>query len=376
MSREYRICKRCIMDTTDPLIEFDDHGHCNHCRDYDRRVSGEVVSGSEGEQRILALADRIRQAGQGKPYDCVLGLSGGVDSTMVAYIAERKMGLRPLAVHLDNGWNTELAEANIGNIVSTLGIEFRRRAVDWEEFRDLQKAFLKASVPNCEIPTDHAINATLFHTAARHDIRYILGGGNVATEGILPSSWGHFNLDYKHLRAIHRQFGTVPLKTTPILPLPTILYYVLLRGIQVVPVLNYCDYKRSTAVRLIQEELRWSDPGGKHCESVYTRFFQGYILPRKFGYDKRRAHLSTLICSGDITREAALEEVAKSPYTDSDLAVDMDMFCRKLDLTDDEFRRIMSTSPRQHTDYRYSRFAFGVLWGLRRAFKRIATRGS
>lgn len=374
MPKQYEICKRCIMDTTDPDISFDEEGVCNHCRKYDIRVANEVETGDEGERRLQAIAARIRADGANKKYDCIIGLSGGVDSSMAAYTAKR-LGLRPLAVHLDNGWNSELAVQNMTRIVDRLDFDFQLHKVDWEEFKDLQLSFLKASVPNCEIPTDHAINALLLHTAAQQNVRYIIGGGNIATEGILPPAWGHYNLDLKHIRAIHRRFGTLPLRTIPLISVSSFVHHVLIRGIRIIPVLNYIDYRKTSAVRLLEQELGWQSPGGKHYESVYTRFVQGHVLPNKFGFDKRKAHFSTLICSGDMSRDDALKEIEKSPYPKSDMWADRALLLEKFGISSEELEQILEAPAKKHEDYPRSRVVFGSMIRLRAVFKKLATRG-
>ena len=372
MTAQYRICTRCIMDTTDPDIQFDENGICNHCKNYYVRLANEVHSGDEGKRRLDEIVARIKAHGHGKQYDCITGVSGGVDSTMVIYKLS-KLGLRPLVVHFDNGWNTELANENVKRMLDILNIDLHATVVDWEEFKDLQLSFLKASVPNAEIPTDHAINALLFNMAAKYKIRHIIGGGNVATEGILPQSWRHNSLDLRHLHAIHNRFGKIPLKTLPKISLPRIFYNVLFRGIRIIPILNYIDYKKSQAMQVLQKEFGWRYYGYKHYESIYTRFFQGYILPRKFGYDKRRAHLSTLICSGDVTREDALAEMEKDPYVDNNLDEDKAFVIKKLGLTEQDFDQLMKLPIKAHSDYPSNAFIFVGLSNLRAIFKRIAT---
>lgn len=360
------------MDTSDPDISFDDQGVCNHCRHYARRVATEVHTGEEGSRRLQAIVDRIGEAGKGRDYDCIVGVSGGADSTTVAWTA-RRLGLRPLAVHFDNGWNSELAVANIRAVLQALDIDLTTYVVDWEEFRDLQLAFLRASVANCEIPTDHAINAVLYRSAADHGVRYVLGGGNVSTEGILPPSWGYYNLDLRQIIAIHRRYGTVPLRTFPTLSLPRLLYYVFVKRIRTIPILNYIDYNKSEAVERLHREFGWRDYGGKHYESVYTRFFQGYILPVKFGFDKRRAHLATRVCAGQMSREEALREMERDPYAGSDLRGDMEFVIKKLGLTGEEFEGLMKAPVKSYRDYPSNHHFFDGMKSLRSAFKQIAT---
>lgn len=367
-------CSRCIMDTSDPEIQFDSAGVCSHCKDYEIRVRDELAPVAEREARLQALVSKIKERGKNLPYDCIIGVSGGVDSTMVAYHVKR-LGLRPLAVHLDNGWNSELAVDNIKKTIETLQIDLATHVIDWEEFRDLQLSFLKASVPNCEIPTDHAIYACLFQVAKQQGTRYIIVGSNVVTEALLPRAWGYVNLDLKHIKAIHRRFGTVPLKTFPHQNLPSFLFDVLVRGIRAIPLLNYVDFNKADAKQLIQRELGWRDYGGKHFESIYTRFFQGYILPTKFGYDKRRAHLSNLVLSGQITREQAIKEMDRSPYAGVDFAEDREFVIKKLGITEAEFEAILNAPPRLHRDYPSHHYFFLGMPKLKKAFKKLAMTG-
>ncbi len=367
-----RVCSRCIMDTSDPDIDFHDDGTCNHCRRYAERAESEIFRGDMAERHLDSLVAEMKRNGRKREYDCIIGVSGGVDSTMVAYHV-RRLGLRPLALHLDNGWNSELAVNNIHTTLAALDIDLQTHVIDWEEFRDLQLSFLRASVPNCEVPTDHAINALLIKTAARTGIRYVLHGGNVATESIMPLAWSYYNQDLRHLRAIHRRFGSRKLKTLPQITFVGFVSAILVRGVRYIPILNCLDYNKAKAKALIQSDLGWRDYGGKHFESIYTRFFQGYILPTKFGFDKRRAHLSTLVCAGEIGRDEALREMDKEPYPAVELARDREYVPKKLGITNDEFEQIMSAPPRQHGDYPSNRFLFHDLQSLRERFKRIAT---
>ncbi|MBM4076522.1 MAG: N-acetyl sugar amidotransferase, partial [Planctomycetes bacterium] len=339
----------------------------------DKRARNELFVGREREIQLEKMVDTIKREGRGRDYDCIIGVSGGVDSTMVAYHM-KQLGLRSLAVHLDNGWNSELAVCNIKQTLDTLGIDLITHVIDWEEFRDLQLSFLKASVPNCEIPTDHAINALMINTALKTGARFILTGSNLATEAIMPLAWGYHNQDLIHIRAIHRQFGTIPLKTFPTLSLPKFLWTVMVRGVKLVPILNYLNYKKTEAKELIQKELGWRDYGGKHFESIYTRFFQGYILPRKFGYDKRRAHLSTLVASGQMARDEALREMKNDVYGGNDLQQDLEFVIKKFGLTEAQFEEIMTAAPKRHTDYPSNYMIYEKLTSLKKIFKRIATR--
>ncbi|MDN3511645.1 MAG: N-acetyl sugar amidotransferase [Candidatus Jettenia sp. CY-1] len=372
MSKPYQICKRCIMDTSDPDIQFDANGICNHCTTAIERIGKQLLPQSERSKALTALIEKIKTEGRGKDYDCIIGVSGGVDSTTTAYYV-KKLGLRPLAVHFDNGWDSELAVDNINKTLNTLGIELYTYVVDWEEFRDLQMCFLKASVTNCEIPTDHGITALLFKMACKEKIRFILSGSNVVTEAIMPYSWGHYNQDLKHMVALHKRYGSIPLKTMPTINIFQYFSYVFIKKIRQIPFLNYIEYNKNEAKKMLMKEIGWRDYGGKHYESVWTRFFQGYYLPAKFGYDKRRAHLSTLICSGQMSRDTALAEMEKSPYDPDLLKQDMQFVLKKFRLTKEEFDEILHALPKKATDYPSHYFLFHVLQRYKNVFRKIAT---
>lgn len=373
VSDNYRICVRCIMDTTDPLIEFDDEGICNHCRVYDERVQNELYYNEVGQQRLNRLVERIKMEGVNKEYDCIIGISGGVDSTIVAYRV-KKLGLRPLAIHLDNGWDSELAVSNIEKILKLLDIDLYTYVLNWEEFKDLQISFLKASVPNAEIPTDHAINATLYHQAARRKINYIITGGNIVTEGTLPLSWGYYNRDWRYIKAIHKKFGSVKLRSFYHLTLFNWVNYVFIKGIKWFPLLNYQPYVKEEAKEFLVQKLGWRDYGGKHYESIYTRFFQGYILPKKFGFDKRKAHLSTLVCAGQMTRDEAIREIEGGTYpTEEMMSQDREYVIKKLGFTEQEFERIMSQPVKTYKDYPNNSFLYNKLSFIVGLAKRRAT---
>ena len=352
MTKLYQMCTRCIMDTTDPCIEFDEYGVCNHCRKYDELVKEYRCSNESNSARLADIVNKIKTAGKNKAYDCIIGVSGGVDSTYTLYMAN-KLGLRPLAVHFDNGWNSEYSAHNIEELVKRLNIDLSTYVNDWEEFRDLQLSFLKASVPCGEIPTDHAISAVLYRFAIKENIQFIITGSNVSTEGILPASWGYDLKDSRYILGIQKYFGTVNMKSYPSYNLLNLFYYHVIKRIKIIRILNYMPYNKSNAKRIIQDELGWKDYGGKHYESTYTRFFQAYVLPRKFNIDKRRAHLSSLICSGQITREETIKEMAEPLYKDNKAMLEEKHYAlKKLGLTEAEFENIMKQPCKTYRDYR------------------------
>jgi N-acetyl sugar amidotransferase len=339
---DYQVCTRCVMDTTDPTITFDANGTCNHCRDYDAKTRPLLLPPAQRDAEFNNMIAAIKAAGRGRKYDCLLGLSGGVDSSYLAWLAW-KHELRTLLVHMDNGWDSELAVKNIENIVKSTGFDYYNHVIDWDEFRELQLAYFRASVVDIEVVTDHAIDALVFRAASKFRIKYILNGGNHVTESIMPCTGWNWPLknDLANLMAIHRAFGRGTLKTYPLMGMYKIRYYQALRGFRYVDLLDLVPYRLEDAIATLEREFDWRYYGGKHWESVFTKFYQAYILPTKFNVDKRKAHFSTLICSGQMTRDEALRRLALPIYPPESLAVEYDYCVKKLSLTRDEFERIM-----------------------------------
>jgi N-acetyl sugar amidotransferase len=350
--RPYRICTRCIMDTSDAEISFDEDGVCSHCHRYERLVAAGVHPQPQGERLLEQMAERIKRHGRRRPYDCILGLSGGVDSSYVAYLTKEKLGLRPLALHLDNGWDSDVAVRNIHNIVRKLDIDLETHVLDWEEFRSLQLAFLRASTPDSEIPTDHAIAASLYQAARKNKIRWIIDGSNLVTEAMVPPTWSYGHGDWGYIKGINDAFGARRLKTFPHYGyLRLNLWYYRVHGIDTLRVLNFLEYDKPRAIETLKRELDWEPYGAKHYESVYTKFYQGYILPQKFGFDKRRPHLSCLILGGRITREEALEEIERPAIQPEELRRDRVFVVKKLGISDAEFEEIMALPRKTFWDY-------------------------
>lgn len=347
----YRICTRCIMDTTDPDIVFDDNGVCNHCYRYDDQVKRRVAPAGEREARLAALVERIKAQGKNRKYNCIIGVSGGVDSTYVTYLT-KQLGLRPLAVHFDNGWDSELAVSNIEKALKALDIDLFTYVVDWEEFRDLQLSFLKGSTPDGEVPTDHAIVALMYQLAAKHGIEHILLGTNVASEAIMPIKWGYGYSDYRYIYDVHRRYGSKRLRTYPHYTLPKLFEYMFLRKIKIIPILDFVDYRKGEAMKILRERLGWIYYGGKHYESIYTRFYQAYILPRKFHIDKRRAHNANLVLSGQLSRGQALDALKEPACQNGQIAEDLVYVMKKLGFDRQEFDSIMNARQKCFTEYR------------------------
>lgn len=342
------ICTRCVMDTSDPDITFDNQGVCSHCHRRDDLIDRYVYRGEKGGAALDSWVSRMKEEGKGSDYDCIIGVSGGVDSSYVAYLVH-KLGLRTLAVHMDNGWDSELSVKNIELLLNKLGIDLYTEVLDWETFRDLQLAFLKASTPDSEIPTDHAIVAVLRKKAEERRIKYLIIGSNYMTETHIPRSWSYGTEDLRYIKALNQRFGTMSLDKFPHYNL--FMDWVYKYRLRRFPILNYIDYNKTQAISVLSNEMGWKYYGGKHYESIYTRFYQGYILPRKFGYDKRRSHFSSLICSGEMNREQALMELQKPTYPLEQQMEDKEYVIKKLELTDEEFERIMALPPKTHLDY-------------------------
>lgn len=350
--KNYKQCTKCIMDTTDPNIKFDEMGICNHCHEYEAAEKKHVLKGKLGEQKIQEIIQHIKSTTKGKKYDCLLGVSGGVDSSYLAYYIKKVMGLNPLAVHFDNGWNSEIAVNNIHNLVNTLDIDLYTYVINWEEFKDLQLSYLKASVIDIDVPTDQLIFATLFKIAKKHKIKYVISGNNVVTESVLPNAWTFkAKFDLRNLKAIHNKYGSKKLNSFPSLNKWNRLFYRKFNNIEFFKILNYIPYNKAEVLEFITKELGWKNYGGKHFESIFTRFYQGYILPKKFGIDKRKAHLSNLICSGQITREQALKELKENNYTKQLQEEDKAFFIKKLGLSESEFDSIMDLPIQKHEDF-------------------------
>jgi len=350
MTRPYQICTRCIMDTTDPDISFDAAGVFNHCTGWFKRAQFYSLPIEERTRQLQALVEEIKRRGHRRDYDCIIGVSGGVDSSYLA-IKVKELGLRPLAIHVDNGWNSEKAVGNIKRILDPLHIDLATLVLNWKEFRELQLAFLRASTPDSEIPSDHAIVAAFYRAGARHHVNYCINGVNFRTEGIHVREWSQGHLDSRYIRSVYRQFTGKRPQHFPLISVPRLVLNIVLHRPRWVFLLDYLDYDKQAAKRLLMDKFGWADYGGKHYESLYTKFYQGWILPHKFGYDKRRMHLSTLICSGQMTRAEALVEMATPSYPPEQIEPDTDFVAKKLGVSREEFAAVMAAPKRRYLDY-------------------------
>jgi N-acetyl sugar amidotransferase len=350
MNEKYQRCSKCIMDTSVPGITFDIEGECNYCllqKELDRK---NLADSKSLDERLLLKASEIKKSGEGNEYDCVIGTSGGADSTYALYVA-KKYGLRPLAVHFDNGWNSEVAVRNIKNSVDSLDIDLYTYVVDWEEFKDIQLSFLKASVSDAEIPTDLAIKGVLYKTAADHGVKYILTGSNYETEGpLMPKNWTY--MDGRYIKDVQQRFGRKKIKSFPNLKLSNRIMYSLIKRIRLIKVLNYVPYNKKTVMEMLENDLGWEYYGGKHHESIYTKFFQSYILPHKFKIDKRITEFSALVRSGQMDREEAIEEIKKPTFDKAFFEQDLSYICKKFGINKDEFNQILNAPPKNFHDYK------------------------
>jgi len=343
--QQEQVCARCVLDTTVSDIRFDANGECHYCKIHDE-LEKVFPLNEQGQKQFHRLIEKIKQKGRKKDYDIIVGVSGGRDSTYALYIAV-KLGLRPLAVHFDNGWNSEIAVTNIRNATNKLNVDLQTYVADWEEFKDLQLSFLKASVSDAEIPTDVAIHSTLHRIAAEENIAYVVFAHSFRTEGVAPLSWTY--MDGKYIESVQKKFGTKQLKTVPNMKLWDVFYYRFIKPVEVVPLLTWINYDQAQVDDLLKSELDWQYYGGHHHESYYTHFFQSYYLPKKFNIDKRKIEYSALIRSGQMNRESALAEISSEEYPFDEELVSYTK--NKLGLSEEEFENIMSAPTKTFHDY-------------------------
>jgi N-acetyl sugar amidotransferase len=350
----YQICTKTIMDTTDPRIIFNDNGESDYYTNYVKKILPSWNYGSDKNSCLMGYAEKIKKEGKGKDFDCIIGISGGLDSSYTSYIAKEVMGLRPLLYHVDAGWNTEKAVGNIEKLVNGLGLDLYTEVINWEEMKDLQVAFLKSQIPDQDVQ-DIAFFSALYKYAKEKKIKYVLTGANYSTECCRePEEWGSYpGIDEKLIRDIHKQFGKRELKTFPIVDVFQYkLYYKYILGIEVFKPLNLIPYIKNDAEKLLFEKYNWESFQHKHHESIFTRFFEDYWLPRKFGYEKRRAHFSSLILTGQMTRNDALERISKPELTEDVLKKEFEYVAQKLDLSLDEFHKLFNGKNKTYHDYK------------------------
>ncbi len=347
----YQCCIKCVMDTTDSEISFDSNGVCNHCHNFENVTKKKWFPNDDGAKQWQAHINAIKEAGKGQEYDCILGLSGGVDSSYLA-IKAHEWGLRPLVMHVDAGWNSELAVANIEALVKYCGYDLHTHVVDWEDMRDLHLSYLRAGISNQDVAQDHVFFSSIYHFATKNKIRYVLSGGNIATESIFPTTWHGSAMDAINLKAIHKKYGERKFKNYKTISFfEYYFWFPLIKKMSVLRPLNYMPYDKEAALTELQATVGYKPYPRKHGESVFTKWFQNHYLPVKFGMDKRRPHLSSLIVSGQMTRDAALAKLAEPLYDPAELEIDIAYLCKKLRISRAEFDGFMNVKIHNYTDF-------------------------
>lgn len=351
MKAEYQMCTKTVMDTSDPDIEFDVNGVSNYVEYFEKKIKPLWFPNDEGRERLREIVYRIKKENEEREYDCIIGLSGGVDSSYMA-LKVKDLGLRPLVVHVDGGWNSEVAVNNIEKIINFCGWDLHTWVIDWPEMKDLQVAYLKSGISNQDVPQDHAFFAALYTFAVKNKIKWVLSGGNIATESIFPSAWHHSAMDAKNLKSIHREYGLIKLRQYPIISFwKYYFYYPFIKRMKVLRPLNFMHYSKSETIKFLEDTIGWENYGRKHGESIFTKFFQNYYLPERFGYDKRKPHLSSMILAGEITREEAIKELEKPLYDPIELKEDILFVRKKLGFTESEFNEIMDCPKRTFKEF-------------------------
>jgi N-acetyl sugar amidotransferase len=341
------------MDTSDSKINFDEKGVCDHCNDFYRNTLPNWHTGEDGRKELDKVVVKIKKEGEGKEFDCILGMSGGVDSSYLLHLAVTKLGLRPLVFHVDGGWNSELAVHNIQVMVEKLGLDLYTEVINWEEMKDFQLAFFKAGVPHLDIPQDHAFVATLYNFADKYKIKYILNGGNISTEGVRnPMEWLYYGTDMVQIKDIIKRFGTVKMETYPFSPIfRHKIYLRYIKGVQVVKPLNYLPYIKKDALQLLQDVYGWKPYPQKHFESRFTKFYEGYWLPERFGFDTRRVQYSSLILTKQMTRDEALEKLKKPAYNPETIEDEFNYIATKLGITRETLKGYFNAEKKFYKDY-------------------------
>ncbi|MDU1414751.1 MAG: N-acetyl sugar amidotransferase [Clostridium sp.] len=357
----YRICKRCIMDTSDHNIKFDEKGYCNHCNDALKSKEYSFFEGEVGEKKFKEMISKLKEAGKGKKYDCVVGISGGIDSSYLAYLLSKE-NVRMLGVHIDAGWNTDISSENIKTLCEKCNIDLKVITIDKKEMMDLQRAYFLSEVVNQDIPQDHAFFAMLYKFTTQNNIDYFISGHNWVSESITPISWGYDSQDSINLKDIHKKYGRVPLKTFPIMSFFDVNFkYPYLNKLNIERPLNYVKYDPAEAFEILNKEVGFKYYGAKHCESVFTRLYQCLIQPEKFGFEKRRAHLSSMVVSGLISREEALKEMEQPVCTKEQIEADINAFIKEIDITREEFDKIMAKKGfRTHLEFKTDKKLYNI----------------
>ncbi len=361
MEVEKIICKKCVMDTTDPNILFDDNGICIYCLNFSKRILP-YWKNINNKKKLQNNLNKIKENEFGNNHNCIIGVSGGVDSSYLLHLAVKEFGLKPLVYHVDAGWNSKIAVENIEKIVDKLGLELHTDVIYWPEMRDLQLSFFKANVPHLDTPQDHAFFASMYNYCEKNNIKSILNGGNFSTESIRePLLWHYHASDALHLKHIQKIFGTRNLETFPISDIFTYkIFYNIIKKIKVYQLLNNIDYDKANATAFLKKEYKWTEYSHKHYESRFTRFYEGYWLLKKFGYDKRKAHFSSLILSDQISREQALDKLKKDPISLEEINKDIEFVANKLNISIDELNSYFHSTNLTYENYKSNFYLINI----------------
>ncbi|EJI9338492.1 N-acetyl sugar amidotransferase [Escherichia coli] len=361
--KKYKICNRCVMDTSDPNISFDDNGQCDYCSNFDKNILPNWNANNSGLSKLLEMSESIKKDSKGSDFDCIIGLSGGLDSSYAAYIAKEKMGLRPLLFHVDAGWNTDQAVGNIEKLIEGLGLDLYTEVINWEEMKDLQLSFLKSGIPDQDLVQDAAFFSSLYKFARKHKIKHVITGSNFSTECCRePEEWGgYLGIDTMLFNDIHRQFGTRPLNSFPLVDILIYkFFYQKILGMKVHHPLNLVPFTKKDAENELSEKFGWQPFQHKHHESRFTRFYEDYWLPRRFGYEKRRAHFSSLIMTGQMAREQALERLLKPEMDEHFLEQEFEYIAHKLGISVDDLKELFSIPKKTYKDYKNKRWLISL----------------
>lgn len=378
ITRPYQICTNCVLDTTDSKITFDEMGVCDHCHSFYKNVQPNWHTDEKGYAELEKIVDKIKRDGRGRDFDCIMGMSGGADSSYMLHVVVREFGLRPLVFHVDGGWNSDVAVHNINVMVDKLKLDLFTEVINWEEMKAFQLAYLRSGLPNIDIPQDHAFIAVLYNFAEKYKLKYILNGFNFSTECVRnPLEYFYYGTDMAQIRDVIHRFCDIPLVTYPfssILRHKVYLRYI--RRIQVIKPLNYVPYIKADAMKFLEKEYGWKPYPQKHFESRFTCFYEGYWLPKKFGFDPRRVQFSSLILTGQMSREEALEKLSQPALTEEEARQEFEFVANKLGITMEELQQYFDAPNKNYKDYRNQEMMFNIgarvlnRLGIERSIKR------
>ena len=369
--KNYQLCKSCVMDTTDPNIYFDEFGICDHCINFNKNIKNFLNFKALNRDELEKLSFKISNSTNKNGYNCLIGLSGGVDSSFLVHYAVTKLKLKPFIVHVDTGWNSKESVNNIEKIIDKLNLDLHTEVINWREMRDLQLSFFKAGHPNLDIPQDHAIWASIHKLSLKHQIKFLITGGNFSTECIRePLEWSYHASDVRHIKDVHKRFGSNKLETFPLCNIFTYkLYYRYFKNLKVIQLLNYINYKKNDAISILEKEYGWINYSHKHYESRFTKFFEGYWLRKKFNIDVRRVHFSSLILNNQLSRQEALNKLEKDPYDAKDIINEINFIKNKLNISDIDFEKYMNSPKKSFRDYKSYNNIIHILILICRFFK-------